>query len=531
MCGYTSGHDLLFHVSAWVEVDHQWQEGVVLPQWSGSSNFGLGSPRFIFYPPLAFLLGGFVSWLLPLQTSVGAYCWLVLLIAGVSMFAFSSDFLPLPFALVAAVMYLASPYFIVVLHPRGALAELLAEALFPLYWHFVVRATRGSTSGIWWSAIVMTAIWLSNIPAGCIVAYSTLLFSIVFAWKTHSLAGSCRIIVGLLFSTGLVMAYIYPALREASLIHSSTILHDPSKSLVFGSIAAGRFTNSVGGIALLQLLWALASVRDSSKNTAPLNAPVRLGIIILALAWFVMMSPISAPLWRVLPGGGYIQYPWRSSFIVAFAFAFLVADALRSSQQHTALLGALAIAMVIASGLAVVAYHYHIAPTIGSLAQVEKDVEGEGFLGPPEYVPQNARWPEHPKEVTQSGRILGSSDTQPPEIQVLTWKNTRKEFEVDSAQPQFLSLRLFAYPRWHAYVNGRNVRTGSGPSGLLTLPVPVGRNHIEVLFESTPDRATGARLSAAALVLLAIFCYTEHRLRTGNSKLHAAVATTVVHHS
>src|SRR5215469_18902093 len=63
--GCSCGHDFDFHLVSWFDALHSWREGIFYPHWAPSPNFNAGEPRFIFYPPLTWMLGAALGAVLP----------------------------------------------------------------------------------------------------------------------------------------------------------------------------------------------------------------------------------------------------------------------------------------------------------------------------------------------------------------------------------------------------------------------------------------------------------------------------------
>jgi uncharacterized membrane protein len=212
--GVPSGHDFEFHVNSWMDALGQWKLGVLYPRWAALAHYGYGEPRFIFYPPLSWMLGAALGAVLPWTLTAGAYVWLVLTLAGCAMFLLARNWLSRRDALFAAILYAANPYFLVIVYWRSAFAELLAGALLPLLFLCVLRLEEEGRRWIAPLALVMAATWLSNAPSAVMASYSLALLVVLIAAVRRSPRMVWQTALAVVFGMGLVAFYILPATYE-----------------------------------------------------------------------------------------------------------------------------------------------------------------------------------------------------------------------------------------------------------------------------------------------------------------------------
>ena len=145
--GLSCGHDFDFHLVSWLEVQRSWSQGVLYPHWAQSPNWSAGEPRFVFYPPLTWVLGALLGYLAPWEWVPTIFIFLSLAASGLATRELARQFLPPHAATLAGALATCTPYALFCAYERSAFAELAAAAWVPLLLLFALRQTKISPDG------------------------------------------------------------------------------------------------------------------------------------------------------------------------------------------------------------------------------------------------------------------------------------------------------------------------------------------------------------------------------------------------
>src|SRR5271157_631791 len=146
--GPSCGHDFDFHLVSWLDCQSSWRQGILYPHWAASANFGAGEPRFIFYPPLTWMLGAALGLALPWTLVPAALTFLLLAATGLATRALARQALSGGPATLAGCAALFSGYALFCAYERSAFGELTGGLWIPLLLLCILR-DRNPSGGLW----------------------------------------------------------------------------------------------------------------------------------------------------------------------------------------------------------------------------------------------------------------------------------------------------------------------------------------------------------------------------------------------
>ena len=522
--GNASGHDVGFHAASWLDVAGQWKEGIFFPRWTEWANHGFGEPRFIFYPPLSWILGAALGFVAPWKAVPGVFIVISQTVAGLCAFALARRFLPRNAALFSAACYAANPYVLLIVYMRSDFAEQLACALMPLVMLTALQLCRlgknrrGSLPrAMAFFAVTFAAVWLSNAPAGVLASYGV---ALLFAWtavEDKSLRPLWRGACGLALAFGLTSFYLLPAAYEQSWVNIAQALSSglqPSDNFLYtmsNDPEHDLFNWIASSVAILLIVMTgiagIAAHRETAREqeNEERNKFWRVLLLLSAAATFLMIGS-SSFFWAYLPKLRFVQFPWRWMAVLAVPYAYFLAVAMARPRMRW-IWAALAILVTSGTATLLVQTAWWDSEDIPVLRQAIAN--DRGFEGTDEYDPVADDHYNLPEKAPRA-QILPAQDSggTPPkaEIHIERWTAEDRKLQVISNEPLRGGLRLLNYPAWRVEVNGKVVSPlHAETNGQMILPLAPGTQRIVVRFVRTPDRTLAVAISMlAALTLLAL---------------------------
>jgi hypothetical protein len=535
--GPSCGHDFDFHLLSWLEASTQFAH-LHYPHWAYTPAFNAGEPRFIFYPPLSWALGAILGLILPWTLVPAAFTLIALTLSGFSAHALARRYANANAATLAAILYLLNPYMLFTAYERTAYGELLAAAWLPL----LFAAALAPRIRIVPLAIPIALLWLTNAPAAVMSCYTLAILTLLrlaLGVPHDRLQQSAEPIVGLgnvtseprihlalatvaatLLGLTLSAFYLLPAAYERRYIQSdmatisgmriadNTLFHHMSP-VSDDTVAHDVVLHTASLIAILMLAAILvAAITNWVPHPRGARAgldeakPLPSSLYPLPLLLALLLTPISLPIWTRTPELRFLQFPWRLTAILSTILVLFAARA--CTRLKLTLVQSTLAATALAALLILPAWHTFNQPCDEEdtvQARVSLYHSNLGTDPTDEYTPTSA-----------DNDALGKTDPPywlapsldacdqpaPPNAQP---GQAPQHLTLTLAQPELLILDRRNFPLWRVTVNGTPAATCNRNDGLIAIPLPAGRDTVDLAQHPTADQTAGLALTGIALAL------------------------------
>lgn len=490
------------------------QSGQFPVRWAPDMRFG--EPLFNFYAPLPYYLGALIK-LFGFNFIQAAKILFIAssVLSAVAMYIFCRKLFSKKAAFLAAALYVYAPYRAVDIYVRGALSEAWVFVFFPLIFYASLLVCQ--------KVNLKNLLFLSFSLTGLILTHNvtTLMFLpfLLFWWIYLALVQkNWKLLLpffsSLILSVSLSAFFVLPAIFERQFIQTKYLIvgyfdfraHFVAFRQFFSTFwgYGASLWGPVDGMSFqiglahwLILISALAAGFIYRKNRQLLGLLCFLGLSFFFSVY--LQHNKSAYIWEAVPVMAFIQFPWRFLAISVFIAAItggVVADCLKNRFKAV---------YFILLALAVFANIQYFKPKEyvdnGFFDKfLNTDSMKKGVDLTKDYLPV---WVQ-----TVDGEVFDTVRAEKGDIKVsdLAKKSTLLSAALSVSSDSLIEAPITYFPGWEVRVDGK-VAVQSLPSkmGLVRFALPAGEHRVQIEFKDTPIRSAGNLLSAASLLLAALF--------------------------
>jgi hypothetical protein len=527
--GIPAGQDIILHIIQADQFTRSLYDGVLYPRWIANFNNGYGSPSFVFYSPLSYyFVSAITMFTRSLTASMIIAIWFSFFLSSITMFVATKRMFGGSGSLLAAIIYQILPYHLFDLYIRGTFAELFAFIWFPLIILFLYKMIESRNS----SAIIGLSVSYAGLI--CTHLVSGYMFTFVMGayiiYNFFLLKEKKRIVrpfVSIGCGLGLSSAYLIPVIFERKYVQIDYIVtcsvgdYKINYLFMLDKFQEGlrKFYIPLHTIVVLEAMVFLAIALFIHKNRQILlNRPLQNFFILLFLSAFFLTTPLSRPVWDIIPGFPFLQFPWRwvsitelsLCFLVGYIFSYKDVSTLRSIKIKKVIIYLL-IVISLASVARIVKSKIIPDALIGKIVKPE---ETKKFIMPIEYTPIWAKDVERISKDTDHEKISVISGAAL--FDVAEWKAEKRIFNIKTDSNALMRISTFYYPGWEATINGKNIPIKIEPeTGAMLIEVPKGEHVLVVQFKDTPMRHYAQFVSLGSLFALIVLVLFSRKKQKG----------------
>ena len=515
--GGSQGHDLFHHLLSGHFFAVQLWQGESYPRWLMEMNGAFGSPAFFFYPPLPYYVSALFAGPEPLaHHAMIPLLWsstLALGLSGLFAYLWLRPFATPGRALAASLLYMALPYHLAIdIYARFALAESWAFVWAPLALLAQDRLCRRAPFALLLLALAVVLLTLSHLPSTLLILGLLTVRSLLLAWRSKITLHLWPTLLGQLWGLAMASLLLLPALLDQGGISMDQMrigmfeFHRNFLDRLPETSSDWRFRGHLAWLTLLTLVLLLVAWAAAREPRHP-------ELLIwgtLGTLSFLMMLPLSEPLWHLLPPLQLVQFPWRLNLLLVIATVAVVALGVPAYRPWQWLWWT-----VLALTLLSQAVYVHESPLTQAPQKSALDGEFDSKRSAREYRPKQV-----PKGMFAPTLLAWKDEFQPAVTteqqgiswQILNWQPRQIVLTVDAPAPAKLILHQFDYPGWQARLDDTLPLTiSSTRNGLIQVWVPAGRHQVTFTLTARWPERLGYGLSLIAWLLWSLLLASQIR--------------------
>ncbi|MBS4685875.1 hypothetical protein J4G63_01195 [Aeromonas sobria] len=515
--GGSQGHDLFHHLLSGHFFAVQLWQGEIYPRWLMEMNGAFGSPAFFFYPPLPYYVSALFAGPEPLaHHAMIPLLWsntLALGLSGLFAYLWLRPFATSGRALAASLLYMALPYHLAIdIYARFALAESWAFVWAPLALLAQDRLCRRAPFALLLLALAVALLTLSHLPSTLLILGLLTVRSLLLAWRSKITLHLWPTLLGQLWGLAMASLLLLPALLDQGGISMDQMrigmfeFHRNFLDRLPETSSDWRFRGHLAWLTLLTLVLLLVAWAAAREPRHP-------ELLIwgtLGTLSFLMMLPLSEPLWHLLPPLQLVQFPWRLNLLLVIATVAVVALGVPAYRPWQWLWWT-----VLALTLLSQAVYVHESPLTQAPQKSALDGEFDSKRSAREYRPKQV-----PKGMFAPTLLAWKDEFQPAVTteqqgiswQILNWQPRQIVLTVDAPAPAKLILHQFDYPGWQARLDDTLPLTiSSTRNGLIQVWVPAGRHQVTFTLTARWPERLGYGLSLIAWLIWSLLLASQIR--------------------
>lgn len=513
--------DLLWHIT-WVQhFSKGIAEGIWYPRWLAGTNYGYGSPTFVFYPPLVYYIGSALKIAgLNIEQTMAALFSLGLFGAGLNFYIYARKWGKVP-AFIGSLCYMTVPGVAHLLN-GGGLAFLYAMTWIPLGMYLTDQALekpkwRAGLS-IFWAAMALT-----HVPSLLLCTVVWLFYTVFLLLKRPWKAVVLTIIsAGIGF--GMASFYLLPAILEQRFVNIAYQSGPDggrfraSMLNLFKQGASDIFVQQLSVIIVLAIIVTVIFLKNFRNNSPEIQQIWRWLAFLILLVF--LMTDWSWPIWQASPILQKVQSPGRLGTLFFFGEATLcaivVSTIFKLPVRFKGLFLIKFLPLIIILGIilnnfssAYKLFRKYPAlhnPGNGKVENLDRlktalyDPYTDKLIDVPEYRP-----------LLKDGKpVAAPLIGQPPvsvisgkaSIQINQWHSYNRLFNVTVEERSTIKIRTYYFPAWHLYVNSKSHPIDLADDGTMQLNLEPGSYQLQLRYQFTQFFIMGIVLSFLSVVTL-----------------------------